>query len=158
RRLRVFHARLHDAYVVRNVSIRGKDVGQAIEIVVEKEAGKRQRLGRDFTDTGRGRVVREQTRTVVVVERDTLVGEVSDDDALPARAVVITRIDTHPGARRACFAERHAGDHGVVGEGAVVVVAVELVWFGVVGDEEIHPTVVIVIEQCDAQSFACGIV
>src|SRR6185369_2968772 len=30
--------------------------------------------------------------------------------------------------------------------------------FGVVRDEEIHPAVVIVIKQRDAQSFACGIV
>ena len=35
---------------------------------------------------------------------------------------------------------------------------VELVWLGVVGDEEIQPAVVVVIEQRDAERFAGGIV
>src|SRR6185369_8157092 len=75
-----------------------------------------------------------------------------------AGAVVVRGVDAHTSARRARLAERDACDHGVVSKRAVVIVAIELVWLGVVGDEEIHPAVVVVIEQSYAQRFAGGIV
>ena len=93
-----------------------------------------------------------------MIKRDTFVREVSDHNALLARAVVVSRIDAHAGARSACFTECNAGDDCVVGERAVAVVAIEFVWFGVVRDEEIDPAVVVIIEQCDAERLTGRIV
>src|SRR6185369_12348929 len=73
-------------------------------------------------------------------------------------AVVVGGVHAHAGARRASLAEGDARDHGVVSKRPVVVVAIKLVWLSVVGDEEIHPAVVVVIEQSDAERLARRIV
>ena len=81
-RLCVLHARLNNTDVVRNVSVRSEDVEHSIEIVVEKETCKGQRLRRDFSDSRSGCFVGKQTRSIVVVKRDALIREVSDHNTL----------------------------------------------------------------------------
>src|SRR5215213_8972616 len=84
RRLRVLDGRLDEADVVRNVTVGGEDVEQTIKIVVEEETRKRQRLRRHLADARRRRFICEQTGAVVVIQRDALIREVADHDALLA--------------------------------------------------------------------------
>ena len=39
-----------------------------------------------------------------------------------------------------------------------MIIAVELVWLGVVGNKEVEPAIVVIVQQCDAQRLARGIV
>ena len=146
-----FDPRLHGADVVGDVAVGGEDVEPAVEVVVEEEAGEGQRQQRRLAD-GRGRrFVDEEAFPLVLVKGNHLVGEVADHQAWPAGAVVVGGVDAHAGARDARFVERHARGDGDVGEGAVLLVLVEPVRLGVVGDEQIEPAVAVVIEQRDAE-------
>ena len=88
---------------------------------------------------------------LVGVQRHHLVREVADDEARPAGAVVVGRVDAHAGARDAGFVERHAGRDADVHERSVAAIAVEPVGLRVVGDEDVEPAVGVVVEQRDAE-------
>ena len=84
-------------------------------------------------------------------QAEHLAGEVGHGHGGAPGPVEIDRVDAHPGAGPALLAERHAGLETQLGEGAVAVVAIELVRLRVVGDEDVGPAVLIVIEQRDAE-------
>ena len=67
--------------------------------------------------------------------------------ALPARVVEVGGVGAHAGARGAGFAVSHAGGDANVGEGSVVIVVIELVGLGVVGDKQVKPAVVVIVQQ-----------
>ncbi len=87
------------------------------------------------------------------IERHHLVIEVGDRDALRAGVIEIRGVDSHAGAGLAVLAESHAGSHGDIFERAVALIAVELIRLRVVGDQQVRPAVVIVIEHRHAQRF-----
>ena len=66
-------------------------------------------------------------------------------------AVVIGGVDAHAGARDAGLVERDAGRHAHVRERAVAVVLIQPVRLRVVGDEQVHVAVVVVVDQRDAE-------
>src|SRR5580704_19138270 len=138
---------LNDGYVVGDVAVRRNDVQKAIEVIVHEKTAKGERLGRHLADAGSQRLVGEQTGTIVLVERHTLVRKISDQQARKARAVEVGRVCAHAGPHSARVAEGDSDVHANVGEGAVVIVVVELVGLGVIRNEEVHPTVVVIVEQ-----------
>src|SRR5258705_5014948 len=77
---------------------------------------------------------------------------------MPSRADQVAGISAHARARCACFAKGHAGGHRLICKSTVAVILVELIWLSVVGNEEIHPTIAVVVDQCDPDRFARGIV
>ncbi len=157
RRLRVAHARLHGLDVVGHVPVGGEDVEPAVEVVVEEERREAEAQEGGLADGRGGRVVDEEPRPFVVVERHHLVREVAHHDAGAARAVVVGGIGPHSGAGHAGLAEGHARGHAHVREGPLAPVAVQLVGLGVVGDEEVRPAVVVVVEHGHAQRLGVGV-
>src|SRR5262249_249561 len=103
------------------------------------------------------RFVHKQAFAFVVVERNHLVRKIGDEQAGVATAVVIESVDAHSCARHAVFAERESRYYGLFGEGAVTIVAIELVGLGVVGEEQVGPAVVVVVEHGDAERFGSGL-
>ena len=97
--------------------------------------------------------VLEQARAERAIEPGHLVVEVRDRDAHPARVVEVGRVDAHAGARPAVGAEGDAGLDADLLEGAVALVAIELVGLRVVGDDQIRPAVLIVVEHRHAERF-----
>src|SRR5467141_1253567 len=65
--------------------------------------------------------------------------------------IVVGGIHAHAGAGDSIFAEGDARDDGFFGEGAISVVAIQLVGLCVVRKEEIGPAIIVVIEHGDAQ-------
>ncbi len=159
RRLRVLHVRLDHADVVRNVPVRGEHVEQAIEIVVEEKHANVNDCADIFPMPEFGASSVNKPGTIVVIKRHALVREVSDHHALvcpnhhksaastpiPARAVPAS-LNATPAATPSSV------------KVPLPLFLIELVWFGVVGDEEIHPAIVVVVEQRDAECLACRIV
>src|ERR1700733_14681382 len=74
-----------------------------------------------------------------------------------AGAVVIGPIYTHGSSRDAVLAVSHPGRHTLFAKCAVLVVAVKLVWLRIVCDEDIRPSVVVEINDSDAERLAVGI-
>src|SRR6266404_2403470 len=93
-----------------------------------------------------------------MVERHTLVGEIADDYPLSPGAIVVAGVDAHSRPCGTGFAKGDARGNRLIGKGAVPVVLVEFVWLCVVGDEKIHPAVVVVIEQRATERLTCWIV
>ncbi len=73
RRLRVFDLGLHRAYVVRDVAVGRKDVREPVQIIIEKEAGERERQQRRLPYGRSRRFVDKQPRPFVVIKRHHLV-------------------------------------------------------------------------------------
>src|SRR5207302_8646362 len=74
-----------------------------------------------------------------------VVGEVGLENVKPSVAVIIGDRDTHSGLFVAVLTVRAAGDHRDIGKRAVVVVVEEDAGFGVHGDINIGPAVVVEI-------------
>ena len=77
---------------------------------------------------------------------------------MAAGIIVVAGVGAHACAHAARVAEGDASQDGGVGEGAVVIVVVELIRLGIVGYEEVHPAVVIIVQHRYAQGFAGWIV
>src|ERR1700688_3406705 len=133
RRHGVFDVRLDALNVAVDVAIGDEDVGPAVEVVVEEEAAEAQGEQGSATDVGARGFVHEEAFAFVVIERNHLIGKIGDKDAGGAGVVVIGGVYAHAGAGYAVFAEGYACNDGLFGEGAVAVVAIELVGLRVVG-------------------------
>src|SRR5438309_8567579 len=126
RRHGVFHVGLNALNVGIDVSIGNKNVGPAIEIVVEEEtaeAESEQGSAADFRARG---FVDEEAFSFVVIERKHLVREIGDQEAGEARVIVVGGVHAHAGTGYAVFAESDSRDDGFFGEGAVAIVGGEL--------------------------------
>src|SRR5579871_983813 len=108
RRLRVAHALLYTFAFVFDVAVGDEDVGPAVVVVVEEEAGEAESDQGVASDFGLRSLVDEQAVALVVVEGDHLVGEVADQNARMTAAVVVGGVGAHAGAGHAVLAEANA--------------------------------------------------
>ena len=153
-RLRVGDVGLHLLDVVLDVPVGQEDVGPAVEVVVEEERTEGEGEQAGPAHAGRGRGVHEEALALVVVEARHLVGEVADDQAGEAAAVVVGGVDAHGPARAPVLVEGDAGAQTPLLEGPVALVAVEAVGLGVVGHRQVRPAVAVEVEGGHAQRLA----
>src|SRR5262249_41618322 len=130
-----------------------ENIRPTIEVVIEEETAETQSKQGRAANFRLRRFIDEEAFAFVVVERDSLVREVCDQNAWVSGMIVIRSVDAHASARDAVFTESNAGHHTFFRESSVAVVVVELVGLRVIGEEKIRPTVVIVVEQRDAHRF-----
>src|SRR5262249_17512443 len=103
-----------------------------VEIVIKEkaaEAESEQGSAADFRARG---LVDKQASAFIVIERKHLVGEIRNEDTRRAGMIVIGGVDAHARASHAVFAEGDTGDDGLFREGAIAVVAIELVGLRVI--------------------------
>jgi hypothetical protein len=81
-----------------------------------------------------------------------------DEKTEAAGVIVIAEINAHIAELRAVAAEGHARDHANVGKSAVVVVMVEIIRDGIIGDEKIGPAVVVVIAPLNAEAIIADLI
>ena len=153
RRLGIAHALLHALDFVFDVAVGDKNVGPAVVVVVEEETAKTQRDQGGAADFRPRRFIHEQPVALVVIERKHLVGEVGDDDAGMAGAVVVGGVHAHAGAGHAIFAEGDSRRDALLLKGSVVLVQVQLVGLRVVGQQNVGPAVIVVVENGDTEAF-----
>ncbi len=68
-----------------------------------------------------------------------------------AGVFIVAVIHSHARPGGAGVAVGHARLHGNIGEGAVMVIAIELIRLGVVGHQQVEPAIVIVVKQGNAE-------
>ena len=105
-------------------------------------------------EAGDARHVLEQAAAGVAVERRDVVGKVHLQYVEPGVRVVVADREAHAGLRVAVFAECSAARDRAVGEGAVVVVAIEDGGGGVAGDVEVHPAVAVEVGGANGHRVA----
>jgi hypothetical protein len=94
---------------------------------------------------GAMRIVPEVAFTCIAVKRVVVIGEVGDHDVKPAVVVEIVERDAHTRLLAAILTESDVDLDRYVGQSAVAIVAVELIWRIVVGDEQVRVTIVVVV-------------
>src|SRR6185312_9349595 len=149
RRLVIADSLLHFFDLVFDVAIRDQNVRPAIVVVIKKETTEAecdQSCAADFRARG---LINEKSVALVVIQRKHLVGEITDDQAGAARVVVVARINSHAGARNSVFAERYASRNCFLLKRSIMLVEVELVGLGIVGQENIGPAVAVIIKDCE---------
>src|SRR5260370_18882157 len=151
RRHGVFDVGLHFLNFGIDVAVGDKNIGPAVEVVVKEEATEAERQQRGATDGGLRGLVNKQALAFIVVEGKHLIGKVGDHHAGITGMIVIGSVHAHAGACHTVFAKGDSSDHTFFGKGAVAVVAVELVGLRVVGEEQIGPAVVVVVDNCKDQ-------
>jgi len=136
-----------------DVAVSNDEVERAVEIHVGKHTSEAQhRSGRDSHAGGDGDVfVGSLSRGTI--ETYHLVIEVGNGDSGHARVAEVPSVHAHAGARLSIGAKGNASLHTHFFEGAIAVVAIELVGLSVVGDDQVRPAVLVIVEQGDAQRF-----
>src|SRR5205814_986017 len=127
-----------------DVSIDLQDVRPAVIIVINEAATPSNVLVVDADSRGECNVTKGSV-AVVVIEVARVVGEVGLENIKPSVAVIIGDGNAHSGLFVAILAVGAAGDHRDIGESAVVVVVEEDAGFGIHGDINIGPAVIIKI-------------
>ena len=93
-----------------------------------------------------------------MVKGHALIRKITQHEALPAGVVVVGRIGAHASAGGAGLAIGQSSRDSHIGKGTVVIVVVELVGLSIVADEEVEPSVVVIVKERDTQRLAGGIV
>src|SRR6266404_2818352 len=100
----------------------------------------------------------ESLRAHVAIQRIGLLLKVRDEEAETAAMVVIAPVNAHVAQFHAFAAEGYAAEHSHVGERSVVIVVIEIVGDGVVGNEEIGPAVVVIVDPHDAEAVVADVI
>src|SRR5580658_3643174 len=158
RRLRVADAFLHRLDLVFDMAVGDEDVLPAVVIVVEEKAPEAKRNQRRAANFRARSFIHKQPIAFVVVERKHLVRKISNDQAGAAGAVVIRSVNAHTGARHTIFAEPDAGRNRALFKRAVLLIHIKFVGLRVVRDQDVGPSIVVVIENGDAESLRSRIV
>src|SRR5262249_54548980 len=126
----------------------------AVIVVVEvfgAPAAHQQRCAAQARSAGQ---VRKSQVMVIPVDGIHFLIDVGDKKVLPAILVQVRGIHSHPPALTTVLAERHAGVETNFRKFSGLTVEVEVVLHGVVGDEQIHPAVVVNIGGDRSPSLA----
>ena len=90
----------------------------------------------------------------VVIEVEHLIGEVPDDEALPAASVVVRRVNAHRTCRNTVFVIGNPCQHPHLDERAITVVLIEFVGLRVVRLKNVRPAIAVVIKDAHTEGFA----
>src|SRR5215831_6503626 len=139
------------------MAIYDEQVDVAIVIVIEEFQSPPAHQPGDATDAHRPGDIVESQVVVVFVYGIHFMIHVRDEEVLPAILIEVRGIDAHPRARPPLLAEGHAGIQADVHEFSVFLVEKQEILDGVVGDEKVHPTVVVDVSCYNSPSFAQGL-
>src|SRR6266849_3063979 len=135
----------------KHMAVGHEDVGPAIVVEIEETYSPSEILG-VYAQAGLKDGVVEGAVAIVVVQVRGLVGVVGLDDIEPAITVVIADADAHAALRRAIFIEGAADFRADFSEGAILVVAIDTAGYGVAGDVNVGPAVVVEVGRRDTET------
>src|SRR5437660_641879 len=111
-----------------------------------------------LSDAGSPAHIVESLLAHIVIERVGLLLKMRDEEAEAAAVVVIAPVYAHVAELHPFAAESYARKHAHVCEGAVVIVMIKIVGNGIVGDQEIGPAIVVVVNPHDAEAVVADFV
>src|SRR5439155_1348738 len=157
RRLGIADALLYLLDLIFNVPVRDENIRPTVVVIIKEEASEAERDQGRATHFGAGSFVHKQPVAFVVIKRKHLVGEVSNDQAGAAGAVVVGGIHAHAGACHAIFAESYASGDSFLFKRSVALVQVKLVWLSVVCEHDVGPAIAVVVEDGDPEGFRSAV-
>src|SRR5216684_7645007 len=148
----------HTIHLWKDVAIGDEDIGPGVVVHVKKAGAPTHQAVVLLSHTGSPTHVLETLRAKIFVKTIGLLGKMRDEEAEPPAVVEIGEIHAHVAEFHAFAAERQAGEHADVRKGAVVVVVVEVVGNRVIGDEQVGPTIIIVVRPHHTQAVIADFV
>src|SRR6201988_1613994 len=89
----------------------------------------------------------------ILIQRVTLVGQIGDQQTGPASVVVVRKIHTHAGIGSSVTVDGNLREQPGLLKSAVALVVIKKFHHGVVGNEDVHFPVAVVISDGDAEAF-----
>src|SRR5229473_1171248 len=158
KRFAVARAGFHAIHLGKDVSIGDEDIGPGVVVHVKEAGAPAHQAVILLSHTRSPAHVLETLRSEIFVKTVGLLGKMRDEEAEPSAVVEIGEIHAHVAEFHAFAAERQAGEHADVRKGAVVIVVVEVVGNGIIGDEQVRPTIIIVVRPHHTQAVIADFV
>ena len=149
--LRVAVVAVDIAYRLVDVAVDHYQIEPAIKVQIREHTAKTEAAARGLTDAVAERDIGVNADAVRAVHRDHFIIEIRDGNTGCAGVIEIGDVDSHSRPSLAIVGKSHPGFHGDVFKASVTQIAIELVGLGIVGDEQIGPTVMIVVEHGHTQ-------
>src|SRR5713101_6529785 len=158
KRFTVTRAGFHAIHLGKNVSIGDEDIGPGVVVHVKEAGAPAHQAIVLLSDAGSPAHVLETLRAEIFVKTVGLLGKMRDEEAEQSAVVEVGEINVHVAELKAFADERQAGEHADVRKGAVVIVVVEVVGNGIIGDEQVRPTIIIVVRPHHTQAVIADFV
>ena len=157
RGLRVANISAYVADGFVDVPVGDRQVELAVQVDIEKKTPEAQCIFGRRANSCEGRNVIVHSRFRGAIQADHLVVKIGDGDSGLAGVFKIPDVHAHPSARFAFGAEGQPGLHGYVSEFSVMKIAVKLVGLGVVGDEQVGPAILVVVQHGHTERFRTAV-
>src|SRR5580700_11064993 len=139
--------------VVR-IAVSEKQIQISIVVVIKKLQAPAAHRSRSFGNSRGNSQVIEGAVMIVPVNGKILAIKIGHEQVLPAVLIEVSRVHAHPGTRPTIGAVGHAGFRSDLSEFSLSIVYKQKIGHGIVGDEEIHPTIVVDIGSHNAPGFS----
>src|SRR5713101_2256871 len=140
-----------------HVPIGDEQVQPSVVIVIEKAAAEAQHISGGHRDPGDIAHLVEESFAVVVPDMIRRQLEIRDVQVEIAVVIVIAERNAHGSHGGAVGCKRHSAGDGYFGEGAVVIVVIKIRLDSVIGDEQVGPSVIVVVGGCYRKVQALGL-
>src|SRR3989440_2356885 len=141
-----------------DVAVSDENIEPGVIVHIKKAGAPAYKRVAGLSDAGSPAHVVESLLAHIAIERVGLLLKMRDEETEAAAVVVIAPVYSHVAELHSFAAESYAGNHPHVRKGAVVVVVVEIVGNGIVGDQEVRPAIVVVIDPHDAEAVVADLI
>ena len=150
----VFHPGQRFFNYRKHVTVRDEHIEMAVVVVVEEPSAEAEVVASCHVQASRLGHVFKRTPSIVAPQVIGTALPVRYVQVEPAIVVVVAKRDAHPSHDLAVACDCHAADECSLLEGAVVLVVKEVCEDAVVGDENVRPTVIIVVRRANGEVLA----
>src|SRR5205814_8668489 len=149
---------LQSVYLRIDVAVSDENIEPGVIVHIKKAGAPAYIRVAGLSDAGSPAHIVESLLTHIVIERVGLLLKMGDKEAQAAAVVIIAPVHSHVAKLHPFAAESYAGKHAHVRKCAVVVVVVEVVGNGIVGNQEIGAAFVVVINPHDDEAGVAELV
>src|SRR5947208_9858768 len=122
-----------------------ENIGPAIVIGIEESRAPTDVRDAGLSQSGSHTDVVKALRSAVPIKRIRFLREVADEQIQPAIVVEVTELHTHRTLFMAISADGSTREHAHIFKSSVVLIAIQIVRSGIVGDIQIRPAIIVII-------------
>ena len=139
--------------VIQHVSIRHEQIARAVVVIIEEPRSEATHVECGIRKLGAESPIIEGPISHVLIEARQLHIEMGDDQVHAAAARCVRSISSHSCLELTVTADRHSCEIGNFSESSVAIVVKQRIGHVIVGDKNVLPAVVVVVEGDNAQSI-----
>src|SRR5712664_301617 len=157
-RFAITRARLHRVHLRENVAVGDEKIEPGVVVHVKKARAPSDQTIILMAEAGSPARVLEAFRAHIAIQRIGLLSKMRDKEAKTTTVAEVAKVHTHVAELHAFTTQSQTREHAFIGKRAVMVVVIEVVWDRIVGNEEVRPTVVVVVGPDDAETIIADLI